>query len=686
MYHRIHCYLTFDLIVHSEHDMVKSIVFACILIAAIAFFIYNIYRLITYLKTGKPLNRFGDVGKRLQQVLVIAFGQSKLLREPVAGIMHFLIFWGFVILISAVIEAIGEGLNHGFSLRFLGPLYEPVLTIGDLMAVGVILSVLVALYRRFITKPVRLRVGKKSTLDATIILLMIFFVMITMLGQNAARIFLTGEGEARFISAALTPIFINASSDTVSLWYEVFWWAHILIVLGFLNFLPYSKHLHIVSSIPNVYFADTGPRGKLRTTDLENEQAERFGVIDINDLTWKQLLDGYACTECGRCTAVCPANNTGKVLSPRKIIVDIRARTEEKSPAMVHGGTVPEDIASKTLVDSYITEAELWACTTCMACVQECPVMIEHVDSIIDMRRGLVLDESRFPAELKNTFQNLERNYTPWAFGHADRAKWADGLGIPTVQENPDFEYLFWVGCAGSYDDRYKKVSRAFARLLKIAGVNFAILGSEEKCNGDTARRLGNEYLAQMLMTENVETLNGYKVKKIVTTCPHCFQIFGKEYPDFGGTYEVMHHTDFLVRLIEEGKLKIDRDRQNRITYHDSCYLGRYNGVYNAPRNILTTIGGVELVEMKRNRDRGFCCGAGGGRMWMEETEGKRVNIERTEEALSVQPDVIGTACPFCMTMMTDGVKSKDADEKVAVKDIAELLLEAVHSTEEPAV
>jgi Fe-S oxidoreductase/nitrate reductase gamma subunit len=658
--------------------MVKSIVFTAILIAAIGFFTFNVYRLITYLKTGKPLDRYSDIGKRLRNVLVVAFGQSKLLREPVAGIMHFLIFWGFIILISAVVEAIGEGLHHSFSLKFLGPLYNPVVFLGDFMAGCVIVSVLIALYRRYIVRPARLRVSKESTLDATIILLMILMVMVTMLGQNAVRIALTGEGEARFISAALSPLFAGLADDTLALWFNVFWWLHILIVIAFLNFLPYSKHLHIISSIPNVYFADTGPRGKLRKIDLEDEGSERFGALDIGDLTWKQMLDGYACTECGRCTAVCPANITGKVLSPRKIIVDIRARTEEKGPLVVRGGEMPDEIVSNTLVDGYITEQELWACTTCMACVQECPVMIEHVDSIVDMRRGLVLDESRFPSEVKNTFQNLERNYTPWAFSHADRARWAEGLGIPTVQENPDFEYLYWVGCAGSYDDRYKKVARAFARLLKIAEINFAILGSEEKCNGDTARRLGNEYLAQMMVMENVETLNGYKVKKILTTCPHCFHIFGKEYPDFGGTYKVIHHTDFLMQLIREGRLHVDGENRKRITYHDSCYLGRYNGVYNSPRNILTSIGGLELVEMKRNRDRGFCCGAGGGRMWMEETEGKRVNVERTEEALGVKPDVIGTACPFCMTMMTDGVKSKDAGENVSVKDIAEVLLEAV--------
>jgi len=665
--------------------MTKAIIFAIILIAAIGFFAYNVWRLISYLKIGRSEDRFGDIGQRIKTTLKVAFGQSKLLREPVAGVMHFLIFWGFVILITAVIEAIGEGLYHGFSLKFLGPLYEPIIFLGDLMAVLVILSIIVALYRRYISRPPRLDVGKAGQLDATFILLLIFSVMVTMIGQNAARIAAWGEGHARFASLAVSPLFNGMELATIELWFEIFWWAHIVIILVFMNYLPFSKHLHIISSIPNTFLYDTGPTGRLKMVDLEDESRERFGALDVEDLTWKELLDGYACTECGRCTAACPAHNTGKVLSPRKIIVDIRGRLEEKGPYATAGKDMPDDLGGKTLVDSYISEQELWACTTCMACVHECPVMIEHLDSIVDMRRGLVLDESRFPAELKNTFQNLERNFTPWAFSHADRSKWADGLEIPTVQDNPDFEYLYWVGCAGSYDDRYKKVSRAFATLLKKAGVNFAILGDEEKCNGDTARRLGNEYLAQMMMMENVETLNGYKVKKILTTCPHCFHIFGKEYPDFDGKYEVIHHADFLMDLVKSGKLNITKEQQKKITYHDSCYLGRYNSVYDSPRDILKSIGGVNLVEMNRSRDRGFCCGAGGGRMWLEETEGKRVNVDRTEEALSLNPDVIGTACPFCMTMMTDGVKTKDKDEDVAVKDIAELLLEAIEENGQPA-
>ena len=665
----------------------ESALFALVLIGALVFFARNVRRLIRYLQLGKNENRFDRVGTRVINTLKIAFGQSKLLREPLAGALHFLIFWGFVVLLAAVLESIGEGLVPAFSFSFLGPLYAPLILLEDVLGSLVILSIVVSLYRRLIHPPIRLRVAGHAKWDAVLILGMILLVMITMFGQNAARIVM-GQGEsnqARMVSSVLAGL-LNA--ETAPAWFHVFFWGHLLVVLAFLNYLPYSKHLHVLTSIFNVYFSDLMPRGALQPINLADETLTRYGAVDVEDFTWKQLFDGYTCTECGRCTSVCPANTTGKLLSPKKIIVDLRARTMEKAPTMVasarSGVTGDETVMKHQLLDNFITEQELWACTTCMACMQECPVMIEHVDTIVDMRRALVLNESRFPKELSATFSNLERNYTPWGFGHSSRADWAEGLDIPRMADTPNADVLFWVGCAGAYDARYKKVTQAFARLMKIAGVKFAILGTEEKCNGDPARRMGNEYLAQSLITENVATLNRYNVKKIVVTCPHCLQSLGKEYKQFGGDYEVIHHTTFLHDLVEQGRIRLSPEKKAKITFHDPCYLGRYNDEYDAPRSIIDMVAG-EQVEMKRSRDRSFCCGAGGGRMWMEETEGKRVNIERAEEALALKPDVIGTGCPFCMTMMTDGVKAKEAAESVEVKDVAELLLEAVESIEHRA-
>jgi Fe-S oxidoreductase len=486
------------------------------------------------------------------------------------------------------------------------------------------------------------------------------------------------EYEIRPISVSLSSSLFENPSQNAETFYEIFWWIHILTILGFMNFLPYSKHLHVFTSIPNTYLANLDPiRNTLKPLDLEDEKAESFGAADIDQLSWKQILDGYSCTECGRCTDACPAHTAGKSLSPRDIIVKIRHRTKEKAPLLAKGITEGEQF-QKTLIHDYIEDKVLWQCTTCMACVQECPVMIEHVDSIVDMRRNLVLTESQFPSGLNNVFKSLETNFTPWAFNAADRANWAEGLGIKTMAEDSNCEYLFWVGCAGSFDDRYKKVSQSFAKLMQKAGVEFRILGTQEKCNGDTARRLGNEYLAQMFIMENVETLNHYKVQKIVTACPHCYHSLKNEYKQFGGHYEVYHHTELIDEMISSGKLNLKNDNKKDVTYHDSCYLGRYNSVYESPRKSINAIENINLIEMKRSKDRGFCCGAGGGRMFLEDDEGGRINEERTREALETNADTIASACPFCMTMITDGVKHFQKTEEVKVKDIAEIVLENV--------
>ncbi|MFZ4619287.1 MAG: heterodisulfide reductase-related iron-sulfur binding cluster [Bacteroidota bacterium] len=663
----------------------SQLAFTLVFLGSITLFGFSAKKVLATLRLGKADNRFTDIPKRLKNVLSIAILQTKLMREPVAGTLHVMIFWGFLALSLVVIESIIEGIFGHFSFSFLGAGYSVITFSQEIFCLLVMLGVLGSLWRRFITKVKRLQVDAHGSKDAAMILTWIFLIVSTTLLQNAARIgiHMHEAGWNYPISSTLSSVLGFDYSQGTYVAEGLFWWMHISLVLAFLNYLPYSKHFHVLSSLPNVYFSSLKPKGALTPINLQDETLTKFGATDIEDLTWKQLLDGYTCTECGRCESVCPANLTGKPLSPRKIIVDTRRRTAEKSPAMLAGTLESnQEVAGNTLLDHYITEDELWSCTTCMACVNECPVMIEHVDEIIDLRRGLVLNESRFPAELKTVFDNLERNFTPWGFSHSTRADWADGLNIPKMAEVGDaknVDVLFWVGCAGAYDARYKKVSVAFSKLMQHAGISFAILGTEEKCNGDAARRMGNEYLAQTMMTENIETLNRYNVKKIVATCPHCFHSLAKEYPQFGGNFEVVHHTDFLNQLVEEGKISIAKEKKSEqtVTYHDSCYLARYNDVTESPRTTLQATG-AQLTEMPRTKDKGLCCGAGGGQMWMEEHHGKRINIERTEEALATGASTVASACPFCLTMISDGVKAKDAADKVQVKDVAEILWEAV--------
>ncbi len=662
----------------------KTIIFTIVLFGAFGAFGFSLRRMIALISIGKPENRLDCLWERFKKMMMVAIGQTKLFREPIAGLMHAFIFWGFLVLLSSVLEAIGEGFIQEFSFRCIGMLYQPLVFLQDIFSGLVIIGICTALFRRYILRPKRLQGDRHAQVDATVILFTIFLIIVSLLGQNAARLQLGATDGGRILSAAMSSILASSNASTSHLLFEVYWWIHIVLVLGFLNYLPYSKHAHVLTSLPNVFLTSLKPRGALTPINLEEEGIEKFGATDVDDLTWKQLLDGFTCTECGRCTAACPANITGKLLSPKKIMTDLRHRTVEKGKLLLNGNSATiykegeKNLLENTLLHKYIIQEELFACTTCMSCIQECPVNNEHIPAIVDLRRSLVLMESSFPPEVQVVFKNLETNFSPWAFPASSRADWAEGMDIPQMSQSQDAEILFWVGCAGAFDARYTKVTQAFAKLMQKAGIKFAILGTEEKCTGDSARRIGNEYLAQMLMKDNIATLNNYNVKKIVATCPHCFNMLKNEYPQFGGKYEVVHHTDFLVRLINEGKLKVTKEEVATVAFHDSCYLGRYNNIYEQPREILNAISGVDTVEMKRTKSRGFCCGGGGGRMWMEEVEGKRVNVERTEEALALKPNVIGTACPFCMTMLEDGVKDKEAAETVKVKDVAEMLLAAV--------
>ncbi len=682
---------------------IQNVIFILIFLFSVAFVTRNVIRLTSFILIAKPENRSDRIGKRIWQTFMIAFGQSKLLRFKAAGAIHASIFWGYLILLFTASQSVLEGFGIVHPWNFLGPVYSVITVLTDILCLLIFAAIVTSLIRRFVIKIKRLQTGSESEIfDAVFILALIAVVVSTVLLQNAAAVSAGIAG-----SSAVYPVgnIIAAfiSPDIALGLYETCWWVHIITILFFMNYLPYSKHLHVYTSIPNVFFSTIGPVNSLDPIDFEEEGVEKFGVVDIEDFSWKTIHDSFSCTHCGRCDSVCPAFETGKSLSPKDIIIQIRERTFDRAPILVRQKKEnqraakenrqpkqlqltdnEQKIMDKKLIGDYISPEALWQCTTCGACMQECPVNIEHVPAIVGMRRSLVMMEAAISPELQTAFGNFETNATPWAFSSSERADWADGAGIKIASANPEFDILFWVGCFGSFDDRAKKVSLAFSKLMQNAGVDFAILGTEEQCNGDSARRAGNEYLADMLIKTNVDTMNRYNVKKIVTACPHCFNTLLNEYPDFGGKFEVVHHSQFLMELLDSGKLKIKKGAEGiiaedivNVAYHDSCYIGRYNEMYDEPRSTIKSIPGLNVIEPKRTGDRGFCCGAGGGQMFMEETEGKRVNLERTEELLDTGAETIASNCPFCMTMLTDGVKDKEV-ENVKVKDIAEILLENI--------
>jgi Fe-S oxidoreductase len=668
----------------------RLIPFLIILTGAIFFLSKNLKKMYSYMMMAQPENRFDHPLKRIFRTLSIAIGQSKIMRDKTAGIVHICIFWGFLIFLFSATESVGQGFYPAFSWNFLGYLYSLITFTTEIFTILIVIGIFAAIIRRFVIKIPRLQGDADERKDALIVLGAIFTITLSLIVQNATGTYTEVANYYAFrpVSIWIGHFFSLGSAEVV---YEICWWIHIIAIFSFANYLPFSKHFHVYTSIPNVYFSQLTPVNSLKPINFEEEGVEKFGVVDFEDLTWKNVLDSYTCTHCNRCTSVCPAKTTGKILSPREIIVQIKERTMDKAPILqkIEANKNNPDftlteaeqaILEKKFIGDYESVEALWQCTTCGACMQECPVAIEHVPTIVGMRRSLVMMESNFPAELQGAFTNFENNASPWAFSPMERADWAEGHNVKTAAELQEFDVLFWVGCAGSFDDRAKKVSVAFSELMNKAGINFAILGTEEQCNGDTLRRSGNEYLADMLVKANIATMGQYKFNKIVTTCPHCFNTFKNDYPLFGTSYEVVHHTIFLQELLEQGKLKLKENSNDpfKVTYHDSCYLGRYNSVYSEPREVIKGIPGLNVIEPRRNKDRGLCCGAGGGQMYMEELVGKRVNIERTEELLESNPDVIALNCPFCMTMITDGVKAKDMDEKVKVKDISEILLENV--------
>ena len=651
--------------------------FYALIAVALVLFAWRAIFLVRLMLTGKPAARWDKLPARLLNVVVNVLGQGRLIRGDFwPGLMHATIFWGFCILTLGTIEFFGKGITESFYLPLLSnsPAY---LILQDSFSLGVIAAIAYAAYRRLVTKPRRLTLSTEGLL----ILLLIFGLMVTDLAADAGRILLASAPTDRwqFAGNALAALLVHLPGGVVQAIFHASWWLHAVCLLVFLVYLPYSKHLHIMAAPLNVFFAPQTPKGKSTTADLEN--AETFGVGAITEFTWKDLFDLYNCTECGRCTSACPANVSGKELDPKWLILNLQEHLLESGPKLLGkaGHSGPEKSPhEKPMVGGVIHDNVLWACTTCRWCVDACPVFIEHVPKIVDMRRWLVLTESRFPAELQPTFRNLETNANPWQMSWQTRTDWAKDLGVRIMSDVSEAEYLYWVGCYGSFDERNRKVARAFVKLLQAANVDFAILGNEEKCTGEPARRLGHEYLYQTLAQGNIETLKRYRFQTIVTACPHCFNTIRNEYPDFDGRFKVIHHSQLLDELVAAGRLKVSKNRTERITYHDACNLGRYNDVYEEPRRVLASTARQDLVEMSLNRSKGFCCGGGGGRAWMEENEGRRVSQVRVEQAMAVKPDILASACPFCLTMFEDGVKSKEVADKIKTRDIAEILAESL--------
>ena len=702
-------------------------------------------RHVAMLRQGRPLDRSDRPLERIKGLGVFVFGQKRLLRDPGPGLMHFFIFWGFIVLLATTGNYLTNGLVETIlGWPFNGVLWTLAVAVANVFIGLILVSLAYAIYRRVISRPARLALSR----DAFIILALILGVIVTEMFGDAFRFVLHPDDTARSFAILAGPLSLaleGAGTATATTGFAIMAWAHIVFVLGFGSYLPRSKHLHILTSEPNVYFRNLEPRGALRKMDLEAEPVDgeepTFGARTLKDLTWRHLLDPMSCTECGRCMEFCPASMTGKTLSPKHFMEGLRdqitlaetalaaaASAQRAAKGGTNGGVEASDSAltlarqraeealSLPLVDNAIPEEAVWQCTTCGWCVEGCPVLIEHVDSIVEIRRNLVLEQGSNPKELNTAFRNMETAGNPWGQPKSARLDWAKGLDVAVLgqtdaaaaaAERPRPErpwrtihgtstdggsdtILYWIGCAGAYDDRNRKVVRAMAQLLRQADVPFAVLGTAETCTGDPARRAGNEYLFQMLAEENVETLSAahhrHGIRTIVASCPHCFNTIRNEYPQFGLTgIEVIHHTQLLDRLIAEGRLVPDQHHEAVVAYHDACYLGRYNGVYDPGRRVVAATGG-SVSELELHHDRGMCCGAGGARMWMEEREGQRINHRRMEQALELQPDAVATACPFCLIMLRDA--STDlARTDVEVRDVAELLAEATGAwTREPVM
>jgi Fe-S oxidoreductase len=711
-----------------EITWLRGVVVLFLLAIALWVFARKLWLVFRLIRLGSGPVPLAGIGVRIRELIVQVGGHSRVLRRLASGIMHLFIFWGFLILLTTIMQAFGEAFVRGWTLPWIGSIRWFVF-LQDLFIALVLIGIVISLYLRLIVRPRRL--AGQDQFGAYLILGLIGGIMVTLLVSRATSIALEAPPWAggAFLSRAMVGWLLFTSPAVWRGLHEVAWWTHLGIVLYFLTWIPEGKHLHLVTLIPNVFLRKARPRGALRPFDLES--AERLGASEPDHFTWKDNLDLFACMECGRCTEVCPANITGKELDPRRLHTDLRKEltalgaarfaaagprgsgytvspgagsgngapsTPESGngaaspPGSANGtptevgsgsGATPEVGPQRALIGEVFSEAFLWQCLTCGACVEECPAANDHIDKIVDMRRHLVMERAEMPETMEDALRSLEVRNHPFRGAGLSRTAWTAGVTVKSLPAGERAEWLLWVGCAAAMNERNHATLRALVRLLQTAGLDVAILGDEETCNGDPARRMGNEYLFQQMAQRVVETFSRYGVTKIVTLCPHCFNTFKNEYPQFGGRYEVWHHTQLLASLIADGRLRTEGTAASRITFHDPCYLGRHNGEYEAPRQILAALPGATTTEMAQSRDRSFCCGAGGGLYWTEDRTGRRVSHARMNQISATGAGIVATACPFCALMLEDARAATDAS--VRPLDVAELLDQAIAGPAPPS-
>ncbi len=668
-----------------KYEVIRPIVFLAIFVGAWGLFFFNFGRLVAGTLKGKYEMRWDNIPKRVLTVLKDAFAQYQPLRYLTSGIKHFFFFWGFMIVSLETLEYWVQGIFPHFRLPVLNTTFRPAfLLMEDVIQFLVLVAIGWAIVQRFVFKVKRL----ENTLDSVIILSLIFTLMFTSLVAKGATLLLEGE---KFTYSPFAKVFAGMmlgaglSETGIFVVKEIFWWWHVLTVLFFLNYLPFSKHIHIITAIPNILFrriegtkCNVGP---IDLQKLERGEIEYYGVKKMEDFTWKQIFDFISCTECGRCSDLCPASITKKPLSPMHLVHKLKDRFKEDlvPPAfgVKNGGN--GSVERPPLADGdHITNEEIWDCTTCAACEEICPVGIEHPRFIMELRRYLVFDQ-RMPSSAGKTLQKIMNQGNPWGMPAEERGEFAKSLGFEVVESSSDkVDFIYWVGCAGYFDPLGQKITRAMKKIFDSAGISVKVLGSLEKCTGDPVRRLGEEGLFAMIVDENLKLLKGLGVKKILTHCPHCYHTLKHDYKQYGGEFEVIHHTEFIKQLIDEVKLNVGTFKDGKASYHDSCYLGRYNSIYDEPRYILRKLVGGDIEEVLRHRERGMCCGAGGGKMWFEEERGDRINYTRFEEFENINATTVATACPYCLIMLDDATKFKGVEDKVKVKDIAQIVEESM--------